>query len=90
MVGGLDDDSNCLAFVERYDPANNTWSACAAMSTTRHGLGVAVLGGHLHAVGGYDGSEGLASVERYDPANNTWSACAAMSTKRFGLGMTHI
>ena len=45
-VGGRD-GSNDLASVERYDPANNTWSACAAMSTNRSSFGVAVLGGHL-------------------------------------------
>ena len=86
-VGGYD-GSNDLASVERYDPANNTWSACAAMSTKRSNFDVAVLVGHLYAVGGCDNSENtLASVERYDPANNTWSACAAMSTTRSCLGV---
>jgi hypothetical protein len=37
------------------------------MSKKRNGLGVAVLGGHLYAVGGHDDSDILASVERYMP-----------------------
>ena len=37
----------------------------ASMATRRLGLGVAVTGGCLYAVGGSDGAAPLASVERY-------------------------
>lgn len=47
-----------------YDPASNTWKAVAPMGNRRLGVGVAVTGGCLYAVGGSDGSAPLASVER--------------------------
>ena len=37
------------------------------MNTIRLGVAVAVIGGHLYAVGGSDGSTPLATVERYEP-----------------------
>ncbi len=35
------------------------------MLSRRSTLGVAVLGGELYAVGGFDGTNGLDSVEKY-------------------------
>jgi len=43
----------------RYDPQLNKWSKVASMSTRRLGVGVAVLGGYLYAVGGSDGTSPL-------------------------------
>ena len=57
-VGGQDGVS-CLNFVERYDPQLNKWTKVASMSTRRLGVGVAVLGGYLYAVGGSDGTSPL-------------------------------
>jgi N-acetylneuraminic acid mutarotase len=86
-VGGLDNGDSILNTVERYSPASNSWEAVASMSTKRDDLGVAVLDGHLYAVGGFDGSSRLNTVERYSPASNSWEAVATMSTKRWGLGV---
>lgn len=35
--------------------------------------GMAMLDGHVYAIGGWDGSSRLDSVERYNPVLNTWS-----------------
>lgn len=43
----------------RYDPQVNKWTKVACMSTRRLGVGVAVLGGYLYAVGGSDGTSPL-------------------------------
>ena len=43
----------------RYDPQTNRWTKVASMSTRRLGVGVAVLGGYLYAVGGSDGTSPL-------------------------------
>lgn len=48
-----------------YDPVSNLWKSEAPMGTRRLGVGVAVTGGCLYAVGGSDGAAPLASVERY-------------------------
>ena len=45
--------------IARYDPQTNKWMKVASMSTRRLGVGVAVLGGALYAVGGSDGTSPL-------------------------------
>lgn len=56
------------------------------MSVSRSSVGVAVLGRHLYAVGGYDGTSRrcLSSVERYNPATNEWTSIADMNHRRSG------
>ncbi len=68
--------------MDAYDPATNTWTAKAAMPTSRGDLAGGVVDGVLYAVGGYAGSVGLATVEACDSATNTWTAKAAMPTAR--------
>lgn len=48
-----------VCFCDRYDPQLNKWTKVASMSTRRLGVGVAVLGGYLYAVGGSDGTSPL-------------------------------
>jgi N-acetylneuraminic acid mutarotase len=76
-----------LSSVVRYNPGQEAWTAVAAMGSKRSGVGVAVVGGMLYAIGGYDGSSFLSSVERYDPGQDAWTAVAAMGSKRFGVGV---
>jgi len=55
-----------------YDPETDTWVAGTAMPTARYGLGVAVLGTSLYAIGGREGWYGFptsAANERYTPAD---------------------
>ena len=47
-----------------YDPTSNCWQTVSPMRVKRLGVGVAVLGGYLYAVGGSDGSTPLSSVEQ--------------------------
>ena len=56
------------------------------MSIKRLGVGVAVLGGFLYAVGGSDGQTPWNLVERYDPKENRWTEVASMNTRRKHLG----
>jgi len=50
--------------MECLDLDSGTWMQLSPMNTHRHGLGVAVLGGTLYAVGGHDGWSYLNTVER--------------------------
>lgn len=63
MVGGRD-GLKTLNSMEYLDLETGTWVQLAAMNTHRHGLGVAVIGGALYAVGGHDGWSYLNTVER--------------------------
>ncbi|MGN6484291.1 MAG: Kelch repeat-containing protein [Thermomicrobiales bacterium] len=76
--------------VERYDPANNTWSTGSPMPDGRSGMGVAVdedaasivvLGGE-----GREGTNGLYDqVQRYDVATDTWSDLPPLPVARHGI-----
>uniref|UniRef100_UPI003467EED4 SAKe6DEtal n=1 Tax=synthetic construct TaxID=32630 RepID=UPI003467EED4 len=93
-VGGYDgspDGHTHLNSVEAYDPETDTWSPVAPMNTRRSGVGVAVLDGHIYAVGGShgspDGSIHHNSVERYEPERDEWHLVAPMLTRRIGVGV---
>ena len=58
-----------VLFYARYDPQTNRWTKVASMCTRRLGVGVAVLGGYLYAVGGSDGTSPL----------NTGNMCVCVS-----------
>uniref|UniRef100_UPI003467EF7F SAKe6EEtal n=1 Tax=synthetic construct TaxID=32630 RepID=UPI003467EF7F len=89
-VGGYDgspDGHTHLNSVEAYDPERDEWSLVAPMNTRRSGVGVAVLDGHIYAVGGYDGHTHLNSVEAYDPERDEWHMVTPMNTRRSGVGV---
>ena len=51
------------------------WSSCAAMTVGRGGLGVAVVGGRLYAIGGgISGDWEIVSNEWYDPPEDRWTS----------------
>lgn len=77
----------------RYTPASDTWTVLAPMPTARDGLGAAVVGDSIYAIGGRSQTFGpctgfppLATVERYDIATNTWTTVAPLPTPRSDIG----
>lgn len=48
--------------------------------------GVAVVGGLVYAVGGFNGSLRVRTVDVYDPAKDIWSSAASMEARRSTLG----
>ena len=76
VVGGYDGTTE-FALCEEYDPAKDDgtkvpWTIKAPMSVGRGGLGVAVVGKNLYAIGGGWQSY-LVHSERYNPGTNTWA-----------------
>ena len=71
-----------LCSVERYDPANNSWSQVGHMHDSRYGVAVAQTGGLIYAIGGSDGTGVLTSVESYDPDTDTWTTRAPLHVAR--------
>lgn len=58
---------NPVPTVKEYDPANNTWTTKASMSTARVGPAAAAVNGKIYAIGGYDNTGNpVATVEEYD------------------------
>lgn len=81
VIGGNDSEGGwgaSLATVEVYDPATDTWTKKADMSTVRDGAGVSFVNGKLYAMGGsevhgFQSWSTLRSVEEYDPLTDTWT-----------------
>ncbi|XP_054165023.1 kelch-like protein 20 [Oppia nitens] len=53
-IGGLTDKSYDTNTVESYDPQTNQWKPMKPLSTTREGMGAAVLNDTIYVCGGYD------------------------------------
>ena len=57
------------------------------MGVSRGGLGLAVLGGYLFALGGHNGREYLTLAETYDPLEDKWATVGSMKLARAGVGV---
>jgi non-specific serine/threonine protein kinase len=90
-VGGraLSPDKNSPA-LERYEPASDRWQRLPDMPTARGGLGAAIVGGQLFAVGGESPTRALGEVESYSIARKAWSTAPSMRTPRHGLAVAAI
>lgn len=74
--------------VDVYDIASDAWAPGPALCARRSTLGVAVLGGTIYAVGGFDGATGLSSCEALEPGGGgTWRPVAPMATRRSSVGV---
>ena len=68
--------------------AGNSWTARAAMPTSRTAVAAAVAGGKAYFMGGWNGTSYLNTNEEYDPVANAWTPRAAMPVayRYFGIG----
>ncbi|TGZ51790.1 hypothetical protein CRM22_010718 [Opisthorchis felineus] len=62
-------------------------STIADLPSRRCRCGVAVVGGLVYVVGGFNGALRVRSVEVYDPARNTWHSGPNMECRRATLGV---
>uniref|UniRef100_A0A8D1ZVS9 Intracisternal A particle-promoted polypeptide n=1 Tax=Sus scrofa TaxID=9823 RepID=A0A8D1ZVS9_PIG len=87
LQGGRWSDSRALSCVERFDTFTQYWTTVSSLHQARCGLGVAVLGGMVYAVGGEKDSMIFDCTECYDPVTKQWTTVASMNHPRCGLGV---
>ncbi|XP_057671404.1 ring canal kelch homolog [Diorhabda carinulata] len=85
VVGGQ--APKAIRSVESYDFKEEKWYQVAEMPTRRCRAGLAVLGGKVYAVGGFNGSLRVKTVDFYDPAMDVWTAFESMEARRSTLGV---
>ncbi|KAH9281829.1 Kelch-like protein 3 [Echinococcus granulosus] len=85
--------------VESYDFTGDTWTRVTAtngsdsvgaisdLPTRRCRCGVAVVGGLIYVIGGFNGALRVRSVDIYDPVRNTWRAGPSLECRRSTLGV---
>lgn len=79
---------------EGYDVSKDTWSSVLGMPTARSGVGVAVVDGRMHVLGGEAYLNDLVGTfrthEAFDPKTNSWQRLPPMPTPRHGLAVAEI
>jgi N-acetylneuraminic acid mutarotase len=80
--GSFGSPNQILSSVEEYDPATDTWTKKAEMSTKRFGPAACVMDGKIYAISGAAGYDVLPIIEKYDQAANTWISLPNMPIPR--------
>jgi hypothetical protein len=88
--------SNSLTRHDIFDPALQTWTAAAPLTTARNAAGGAVANGLFYVIGGRapgirrSDQQPLASVEVYNPATDSWAAGPPLPTARGSLAVASL
>jgi N-acetylneuraminic acid mutarotase len=90
-VGGRDlsADKSSTA-IERYDPADDSWTELAGMPQAAGGLGAAYAGGRVIAIGAEGTTAASDAVQGYDIRNDTWSRLPALPRARHGVAVAAV
>jgi non-specific serine/threonine protein kinase len=90
-VGGRDlsADKSSTA-IERYDPAEDSWTELDGMPEAAGGLGAAYAGGRVVAIGGEGTTAASDTVQAYDIGDESWSRLPALPRARHGVAVTAI
>ena len=86
VIGGVDEHSNWLGTVKRYNPDTNMWQEVPSLSYPRSSICAVADGRHLYAIGGNSNSGFMDTVERYDPKEKAWHTVTSTLEKRVGAG----
>jgi N-acetylneuraminic acid mutarotase len=79
-----------VAFLERYDPATDTWTQLPPMPTARGSIGADIVDGRLVVVGGETVAGALDTVEGYDLASGEWRPFPSLPEPRHGAAVVTV
>ncbi len=65
--------------VWKYNASLNKWIQIEYLNTGRWRHKMAVVGGKVYVLGGFDGTQRLNSVEAYDPFHNCWTEVSSLN-----------
>ena len=90
-LGGRDlsADNNSTA-IERYNPADDSWTELDRMPEAAGGLSAAYAGGRVVAIGGEGTTAALDTVQAYDIRDETWSRLPALPRARHGVALAAV
>jgi N-acetylneuraminic acid mutarotase len=90
-VGGrnMSADKSSTA-IERYDPADDSWTELNTMPEAAGGLSAAYAGGRVVAIGGEGTTAASDTVQAYDIRNERWSRLPALPRARHGVAVAGI
>ena len=86
VVGGTSNGDVQLSSMFSVDLSTRRTTILASMFEQRCYVSVALVGGRIYAMGGYNGGRRLRSVESYDIAGNIWFRCRDMLRERSDAG----
>lgn len=84
VIGGQ--APKAIRSVECYDFKENKWFQLSEMPSRRCRCGVAVLGGLVYTIGGFNGSLRVRTVDVYEPIKDAWSPVISMEARRSTMG----
>ena len=84
VIGGVDEDSNRLNTVQRYNPDTSLWQEVASLSSPRSSVCAVADENHLYAIGGSSGYTAVDITERFDIKEKAWSRIASPLQSRAG------
>jgi N-acetylneuraminic acid mutarotase len=91
VVGGFTASgvhAGAVNLVFAYDLATDSWQQLTPLSSPRGSVGVAEVGGKIHAIGGRGLDKvTVATHEVYDPTNGKWSQATPLPTARDHMGV---
>ncbi|HZC14027.1 MAG TPA: kelch repeat-containing protein, partial [Thermoleophilaceae bacterium] len=90
-VGGreLSADKSTTA-IERYDPADDSWTELEGMPQAAGGVGAAYAGGRVVAIGGEGTTAASDTVQAYDIRKESWSRLPALPRARHGVAVAAV
>ena len=80
----LSADKNSTA-LERYDPANDSWTDLEGLPRAAGGVSAAYAGGRVVVIGGEGTTSVSDAVQAYDVQHGRWSSLPALPTPRHGV-----
>jgi N-acetylneuraminic acid mutarotase len=90
-VGGRDmsADKSSTA-IERYDPADDSWTKLDGMPQAAGGLSAAYAGGRVVTIGAEGATAASDAVQAYDIRNDRWSRLPALPRARHGVAVAAV